>query len=388
MDNKLLFNKFVKDNVDIVTKVCSDSHNNIIDFAVYFIPKFNTLPSRISFSNIVKIKLINYLQENNWLSIQEVVTSKSKTKNEEAFALIEQHHTSSSNDRSIWIKDRYIVYVIDEAEGLCEVLAAYDCNDTSACDFLKSAITAFEKEEENSSSFYLLTKNGYGELDLKKYNAKMPDGINLSLNYGKDFDKVNETILDKLANNQSGLYILHGASGTGKSTYIKWLATNVKKKFIYVPEFMVPSINDPNVMQLFLEHTNSVVILEDAEKLLTKREASATSMASLILNLSDGILSDIMKLSVIVTYNTSTDNIDQALLRKGRLRYIYEFKPLNIEDAKTLMVSHGINKKQMSELEGKGLIKKQMSLAEIYNMYDENGIEPTNNNPSSFGFTS
>ena len=49
----------------------------------------------------------------------------------------------------------------------------------------------------------------------------------------------------------------------------------------------------------------------------------------LLLNLSDGILNDILGFQIIATFNSSLDDIDKALLRSGRLISRKEFNPLS-----------------------------------------------------------
>lgn len=390
--NKSPITEYIKNNIKYISESITQTHTTFINCGVYFTTRFNCLPSRLFFDNIDENKFNKFLSENEWQLLQCSYTVKNKkdskpsTELEQIFGHTHSEYEQSPN-KSIWIKDRAMAYITDHTSGSCNVCICYVADDKNIKDYFVETISGFEKQEDIDSRFYLLLKNSYGELDLKKYTAKIPDDINLKLNYGEGFDTVSDAVVDKIANDSHGLYIFHGAPGTGKSTYIKWLASVIKKKFIYVPEFMVPSINDPTVMQLLLEHTNSVIILEDAEKLIAKRDSSSNSMASLILNLTDGVLADIMKLSVIITYNASSDGVDPALLRKGRLKYMHEFKNLNRKEVLKLIEHHGFTKKQIKELTDNGSIKDDMSLAEVYNMYDKNGLK-VDSKKSSFGFAS
>ena len=388
--------KIFEENKTVICQQMIECPSSFIDIGIYYTLYHKSLCNKIHFENILKTPFMAKLVEEDWHILQQTASVKVnkqkmsddlinvyKSLTEETVRLPDGLQIRPTENRSMWIKGSYLITLNSESDGVCDVTACYKSDDKEASDILTKMIIRFEKEEEDESSFYLLMKNSYGDLDLKKYNAKVPPGIDINLNYGTGFDKANATIQEKLTTKSHGLYILHGSPGTGKSTYIKWLATTIKKKFIYIPEFMVPMINDPSVMQLFLEHTNSVIILEDAEKLITKREdESPQNMASLILNITDGILADIMKLSVIITYNTSSENIDQALLRKGRLQYIHEFKPLSKDDVIVLMAHHGLTEKQIDELLDKKLIKDKMSLADIYNVYDATGFQTKAKQPT------
>jgi len=60
------------------------------------------------------------------------------------------------------------------------------------------------------------------------------------------------------------------------------------------------------------------------------------------LNMTDGILNDILGVTVIATFNTSISNIDPALLRPGRLIARKQFKPLTFSDGEKLSKALGV----------------------------------------------
>jgi len=126
--------------------------------------------------------------------------------------------------------------------------------------------------------------------------------------------------------------------------------------------------SDPNCLHTLIQKPNSVIILEDAEKAILKRHGDGmdSSAVSSLLNLSDGILSDILKTSVIVTYNCPKQDIDDALKRKGRLQAEYEFNALSVEDAKKLAKSLKYPKKFIEEK-----ITEPLSISDIYNLEKE-----------------
>lgn len=210
----------------------------------------------------------------------------------------------------------------------------------------------------------VLIKNQYGEYDFEPLNIKVPK-TNIELNYGESFAKdVYKKIVHKLKNNNKGLYMFHGDPGTGKSSFIKHLTTVVKKEFIFIPtSFIEKFISDPDIFAILIRRKNAVLILEDAEKILISRDKEDNQFISTLLNISDGILSDILEASVILTYNCDDTKIDKALKRKGRTMVDYKFNKLNVEEAKKLAKHLKIDESK---------IDKDMTLSEIYNMEDEN----------------
>jgi SpoVK/Ycf46/Vps4 family AAA+-type ATPase len=119
---------------------------------------------------------------------------------------------------------------------------------------------------------------------------------------------------------------------------------------------------------MLIQKSNSIIVLEDAEKLIMKRHGDSldTSSVSALLNLSDGILSDILNIAVVITYNCDTKEIDPALKRKGRLKVEYKFDLLALEDAKKLALSLNYPQELIDDK-----IKSPMVLADIYNLEGE-----------------
>lgn len=227
-----------------------------------------------------------------------------------------------------------------------------------------SFLEEYKINDKDRNFVSVLIKNQYGEYDFEPLDIKVPK-TDLELNYGKNFsDDVYKKIVHKLKNNNKGLYMFHGEPGTGKSSFIKHLTTVVKKEFIFVPtSFIERFISDPDIFAILLRRKNCVLILEDAEKILISRDKEDNQFISTLLNISDGILSDILEASVVLTYNCDEAKIDKALKRKGRTMIDYKFNKLSLDDAKRLAEHLKIDADK---------IKEPMTLSEIYNMEDEN----------------
>jgi hypothetical protein len=221
-----------------------------------------------------------------------------------------------------------------------------------------------ERQETEKKNNINLIVGAPGEgYTLREFTTKLPSKeIDLELNYGKEFVKKHETIIERLnQQNGSGLVVLNGKPGTGKTTYIKYLTTQIEKRIIFVPPSMAESLTGPNLLPFLMENKNSILIIEDAEKVIGCRESSETNNSvSNILNMTDGILGDCLSLQVIATLNTPREKIDKALLRKGRLIAEHEFKELPEENVKRLF----------EKLKVKKDVTKPLTLTEIYN-HDE-----------------
>ena len=154
--------------------------------------------------------------------------------------------------------------------------------------------------------------------------------IDFDLHYNEGFEKIHNTILSTLSEDEGkGLVLLHGKPGTGKTTYIRYLINRIHKNKIFVPPNLTELLSDPGFIPFLMNNSNSVLFVEDAENVLRSREDGSNNQAvSNILNITDGLLSDCLNIQIVATFNTHIKNIDKALLRKGRLIAQYEFKDL------------------------------------------------------------
>jgi len=184
--------------------------------------------------------------------------------------------------------------------------------------------------------------------------------IDLSTHYNEGFVDFDKDLMEKLEQKSNGLVILHGNPCTGKTNYIRHLICNTNRRTLYIPPNMAEYIANPDFISAFDDYSNSILIIEDAENILEPRSGYSSSAVSNLLNLTDGLLGDCFKITVICTLNSSLKSIDKALLRKGRLIGMYEFLPLNANKASGLLQKNGFETKA----------PKAMTLAEIYN-YNE-----------------
>jgi hypothetical protein len=211
-----------------------------------------------------------------------------------------------------------------------------------------------------------------GSLDTEEIQLSKPK-IDLALYYPDGFMDVHQFMLQQLNRDTgSGLFLLHGTPGTGKSTYLRYLIRSITRPVIFLTPNMAAQLDAPQLTHLLVRNRGAVVIMEDAESLLISRETHQNSAISMLLNLTDGILGDGLHFKIIATFNTQLPNIDKALLRQGRLKMQYEFKPLPAKKANQLLDSLKQDPKYHTQ--------KPMTLADIFHVtgtrFQETKIEP------------
>lgn len=225
-------------------------------------------------------------------------------------------------------------------------------------------------------SILLQTPHG---LTTKSIDFEPPVIDDLALNYGVAFPDIDKQIVKKLESGKAGLMCFHGCPGVGKTSYIKHLTSRINREFIFIPVGMAGELASPAFLSLLLNHERAILVMEDAEQALQSRETDHwnSSTIATLLNLSDGILGNLLNITIIATYNADRQMIDKALLRKGRLSFDYTFDNLPVEDARRLAVHLG---KDPSQFTG------PTSLADIYNAEDNTGYVPPVVKSMGFGF--
>jgi hypothetical protein len=238
----------------------------------------------------------------------------------------------------------------------------FDNNHIKEAQELADSIKQLISDENAQTDTYWRLAMSSGSYYLTKGKIKCPENFDIDKIYNDDFKKEDEKIKNFIeTKDANGLVILHGDKGTGKSTYIKHLIhVNPTKKFVYVPSNLVSSFSEPSFGSFLSSLNNHIIVVEDCENVIQdRRQNNSASSVSLLLNMTDGILSDDLGIKFICTFNDDIKNIDPALLRRGRLVSKYEFKNLCIEKTNKLLEELGYDKSN-----------KPMSLSDIF--YNDN----------------
>jgi hypothetical protein len=205
--------------------------------------------------------------------------------------------------------------------------------------------------------------------------ARVFNDEQVALHYGgEEFSAWNQELLHKFRTEESGISLLRGEPGTGKTTYLRYLLLKLGKthRFYYLPLSVYPYLANPATVGFWTSETTryngmrKVVIIEDAESLLMSRDNDNQERLSNLLNISDGFLADFLKMHIICTINAPIQKLDPAILRPGRLLAYREFRRLSPEKAT-----------RIAALNGRVLVPQaDYSLAEIYGSAATDGNLP------------
>lgn len=246
--------------------------------------------------------------------------------------------------------------------------------------FLKKSSEIITKEEKERHPVYMLTSciDGLSLTEIGEMKQSLERG-NYMPNILGSFDHICKN-LKQTKTCMGKLVILSGIAGSGKTNMVKGIIEDISKETmcIILPSNMITSLDGPQLVTLMLSYKkrevwNSVTedyeekisdrpfvfIAEDCDEFLVPRENSNSSLMSGLLNLTDGIVSDLLNVRFIATTNADHLLIDDALKRPGRLLSHCSIDDLPPEKCNEIY-------QRITEGKGEYLYKSYATLAQIY----------------------
>ena len=215
-----------------------------------------------------------------------------------------------------------------------------------------------DSEDRHNLNVVSLSNNSI-ELEEIKYDDIDID--NIEEYYSKQTFKDLSKWLKKSKKQQSGLSILYGKRGTGKSSAIKYLATKLDRNLIFVPNNLVDlTINSSDFSKFLRKHENPILILDDCEMIFNEFFTKSNIIVNNLMQLVDGLLSN--KLSIITIFNVEDKSeIDHNLIECNNLIDIVEFTDLSNSEANQLSELLGYKQKHKNDIRLLDLIKNNKS---------------------------
>lgn len=317
-----------------------------------FYSVFGKLPSTLYIPDIDRSKTIEYISDNLSELIQE---------NIKEIGYHRKNGKKSTGTEYFLLKNEFLIYLDFRGLDFWRLYLIFHHQKEKEAVILAETFLKFRKRQKTVNRLYMIVPSDRG-LETKSIEIKKQK-THINLQYNDDLCILHSEILKHLkSKNSGGLFLFYGVPGTGKSTYIKNLIQSVKKDIIFISPNLAGNLDSPGFTKFLIENRNAVFVIEDAENLIVSRDSESNSAISTILNLTDGLLGESLGIQFICTFNTNISRIDKALLRKGRLKALYEFQALSTVKSNQLLESLGVQHRT----------GKPMTLAEIYNLHTQN----------------
>lgn len=243
---------------------------------------------------------------------------------------------SDNVDYGIYIDEDEIGHYFT-AYGEIQIFSTYiqvNYNDYKQAEKLLEFVKPLPEDTDKTVTYDLVVSTNTGFSTTECTSSRNID-IDVKKNYNDDlpYDKYKE-FCEK---DGSGLALMYGIAGSGKTSLIKKLIYDCSDTNFYIMDFsMLQNIVSGQFLSFLLGLKNAVIIMEDCEYILKRRDTHENPLINSLLNITDGLVGDALNIRFLCTFNAALTDIDEALLRPGRLKVKYEFKALNKDKTKAI----------------------------------------------------
>ena len=186
-------------------------------------------------------------------------------------------------------------------------------------------------------AFYML-RYDYNEFEADPID-NLPEPVDddvLRLFYGDDIVAWIAKFRETTTGRAGGLTIFEGPPGTGKTSLLTQMIRGLEKTHVFyvLPVARDGALTSPELAPFWqrqnVRHADrvKVIVMEDAERLLWRRDHDNREAVSSLLNIADGLMGRMLRLHVICSVNARMEDLDPAILRPGRLMNHRRFKLL------------------------------------------------------------
>jgi len=227
-----------------------------------------------------------------------------------------------------------------------------------------------------AGTVYMLIQNQHGGLELASMGTTAMTALqrdNYTPEALKEYDRM---VADLKSKSPSGrIAIFEGEPGTGKTYLVRGLLSEVEAAiYIIIPSNLIAQLAQPGMIPVLVSvrrargNVPMIFIVEDADECLSPRMNDNMSSITNILNFGDGLLGHLLDVRIVATTNAHRVNLDEAILRPGRLSALIHVGRLPAEQAQAVF----------ARLTGgpSNQLTSTTTLAEVYSLARNSGWTP------------
>lgn len=175
-------------------------------------------------------------------------------------------------------------------------------------------------------------------LEIDSLDILNADYENIDYYFEEEVIKKSDKLIKYIKKNKKGLSLIYGERGTGKTTLINYICSNIDKVVIFIPCTMFETtILNPEFRNFIKRYRNSVLVVDDSELYFSELYSKSNIFTNNILQLVDGFQSDNLDLNIIVCLNVENiGHVDHELLDCNNLSDVIEVTKLSSKKATEL----------------------------------------------------
>lgn len=155
--------------------------------------------------------------------------------------------------------------------------------------------------------------------------------------YNADTLKDGIKSIELINTNCSGLTIMDGLRGNGKTSFLLHMIDKLKKKIIYVPATVFENtFTNIDFVDFLRANANSVLIFDDCENYFNKANQKMNMYSLNLLQILDGLNSNSLNINFILSVNIEKENIDENLFQSNNFLSSLTFPRLDKKKATNL----------------------------------------------------
>ncbi|WQJ53742.1 MAG: hypothetical protein [Wendovervirus sonii] len=232
-----------------------------------------------------------------------------------------------------------------------------------------------ESESINEAEYtYILENEGTFDDVCLTIKEEDIENVNIDMNYNDDLP--HDKICSFLKSSETGIVLLHGDPGTGKSAYIKYLINEIRgRHFIVINANTLQMIPTTTLAQLFLSDSDNVIIIED--NAINKNNINKNEQIKSIIGIENSLaFSTKVPYKVIFVFNDAAYNYNKDKVPESKIKIDYKFGNLSPEKTKNLCIDYNIDFKD----------GETMPLSKIIGGDNDDKYDQTVNKHNKIGF--
>jgi hypothetical protein len=223
----------------------------------------------------------------------------------------------------------------------------------------------FSEDEEGEirperTNIISVGQNGY---ELNHLNLPKIELEDIEFFYNDETINRVEKLIKLIRKGESGLTILWGERGSGKTTLSNYIISETENIVIYIPLNMLDlTISSPDFFKFLKLRKNDILVIDDAEIQFSDYFSKNSFFTGNLLQLVDGLGSKNLNLNIILILNNKNLNeVDSNLLKCNNLLDVIKVENLSDEKSKEHVTFSNSSNKRMNGKRTNEAIKRRLS---------------------------